>query len=524
MAVSFPTLLREFATNRRDFIRAGASLAIIPWLAKLSTGAVAEPPKFTADPFTMGVASGDPSPDGMVLWTRLAPDPLNGGGLPLQPYEVGWELATDAGFKDIVQRGTSLATPQLGHSVHVTMQGLQPAAWYFYRFHCGDAVSPVGRTRTTPAAEALPDRLRFAFASCQHYETGLFTALEHMAQEDLDLIVHLGDYIYEYAGQDKRIRKHSGPEITTLEHYRNRYAQYRMDTHLAAAHAHCPWLVVWDDHEFDNNCAADISEERDVTREDFLIRRANAYQAYYESMPLRETSVPTGPDMQLYRRIPFGRLAQFEMLDTRQYRSDQPNGDGLKPLEGAAIDPKTTMLGATQEAWLMEGLQQSTATWNILAQQVMMGRVDREPGAGRRYSMDQWGGYDVARSRLLRFLDERRISNPVVLTGDIHTNWVNDLKLDFDQPQERTVATEFVGTSISSGGNGLATPRNLDTILSENPFVRFHNAERGYCSCTITPESMRTDYQVVEYVDRPGAPLITRAAFHVENGRPGVHS
>jgi alkaline phosphatase D len=343
-----------------------------------------------------------------------------------------------------------------------------------------------------------------------------------MAAEDLDLVVHLGDYIYEMAGQDNRIRKHAGPEIASLEQYRNRYGQYKSDADLMAAHAHCPWLVVWDDHELDNNCAGDISEERDVSCEDFLLRRANAYQAYYEHMPLRRHSLPRGPQMRLYRRVTFGRLAQFEMLDTRQYRTDQPNGDGKKPLEGEVFNPRATLLGDRQEGWLMRGLLQSQSRWNILAQQVMMARVNVSSSENPLFSMDQWPGYDAARKRLLRFLAERRVSNPIVLTGDIHSNWVNDLKVDFDRDDDPAVATEFVGTSLSSGGNGMQKPRGWDTIVSENPFVRFHNGERGYVSCTLTTATWRSDFQVVEYVDRPGAPLVTRKSFVVEEGKPGA--
>lgn len=512
----------EMATNRRQFILAGGSLAILPWLNGFSLGEVRSQPKFSADPFQLGVASGDPSPDGMVLWTRLAPAPLEGGGMPPETFEVAWEVAADDALRKIVQKGVALATPQLGHSVHVELSGLEPDRWYWYRFSCGDAQSRIGRTRTTPARFATPDKLRFAFASCQHYEQGLFTAYEHMAAEELDLVVHLGDYIYETAGKDKLVRKHVGPEITSLEDYRNRYAQYRTDSHLQATHARCPWLIVWDDHEFDNNCAGDISEEKDVDPAAYLLRRANAYQAYYEQMPLRRRALPKGPDMQLYRRIAFGRLANFEMLDTRQYRTDQPNDDGNKPLIGDVFDPRATLLGDKQERWLMAGLLSSAAQWNVLGQQVMMARVDRVPGEDARFSMDQWAGYEVARKRLLSFLAERRIPNPVVLTGDIHTNWVNDLKIDFDRADDATVATEFVATSISSGGNGTATPKRLAELLSENPFVRFHNAQRGYVICTVTPREWRSDYQVVEYVDRPGAPLVTRSSFVVESGKPGA--
>jgi alkaline phosphatase D len=279
---------------------------------------------------------------------------------------------------------------------------------------------------------------------------------------------------------------------------------------------------VWDDHEFDNNCAGAISEEKDVDGASYLLRRANAYQAYYEHMPLRRRALPHGPNMVLYRRVPFGRLVNFEMLDTRQYRTDQPNGDGNKPLEGDVFNPNATLLGDGQEQWLMAGLLESPARWNVLGQQLMMARVDRIAGEEARYSMDQWAGYDVARKRLLRFLAERRVPNPIVIAGDIHSNWVNDLKIDFDRADDATVATEFVGTSISSGGNGSANPKDLDKLLSENPFVRFHNAQRGYISCTVTPQEWRSDYQVVEFVDRPGAPLVTRASFVVENGRPGA--
>ena len=513
----------DLCLSRRGFLLGGASLAAWPSLCSLTRGALQRPVSFASDPFTLGVASGDPAPDSVVLWTRLAPSPLEtGGGLPPDAFEVTWEVAEDEQMRRVVKSGTTLAAPQLAHTVHVEAAGLRPDRWYWYRFRAGDAESPIGRTRTAPPPDALPDRLRFAFASCQHFETGLFTAYEHMAAEDLDLVIHLGDYIYENAGRDDQVRKHVGRELTTLDDYRARYAQYRSDALLRAAHARFPWLVVWDDHEFDNNCAGDISEEPDVDPAEYLLRRAAAYQAYYEHMPLRCRALPRGPDMRLYRRVPFGRLADFNMLDTRQYRTDQPGGDGNKPLTGDVFNPAATLLGATQERWLMAGLISSTARWNVLAQQVMMGRVDRAVGEEARYSMDQWSGYDVARKRLLNFLADRRVPNPVVLTGDIHSNWVNDLKVDFDRPEDATVATEFVGTSISSGGNGTARPRGLDQLLSENPFVRFHNAQRGYVSCTLTPGQWRSDYQVVEFVDRPGAPLITRASFVVESGQSGA--
>jgi alkaline phosphatase D len=512
----------QLLADRRQFLLSGASLAVLPWLGSIAVGALQSNPSFASDPFTLGVASGEPAADGVVLWTRLAPKPTEGGGLPLETFDVAWEVASDDAMKNIVQKGKSLATPQLGHTVHVEVQGLEPDRPYWYRFSSGDAQTKIARTRTAPAADATPEKLKFAFASCQHWEAGLFTAYEHMAKEDLDLVMHLGDYIYENGGREGSPRRHTEGEIMSLTDYRNRHAQYKTDAHLQAMHALCPWLVVWDDHEVDNNYAGDFSEKLDVTREQLLTRRANGYQAYYEHMPLRKESIPFGPDMQLYRRVPFGRLVDFTMLDTRQYRSDQPNGDGFKPAEGAVLDPKTTMLGDTQERWLMNTLLRSPALWNAMGQQVIIARIDGEPGPDKKFSMDKWASSDVATKRLMNFFAERQIPNPVVLTGDIHSNWVNDLKTDYDHPEGPTVGTEFVGTSISSGGNGSQTHERSGIIAAENPHVKFHNAERGYVSCTVTPKEWRSDYRVIEYVDKPGAPLITRRSFVVENGQAGA--
>jgi alkaline phosphatase D len=515
-------LASRFQLDRRSFVLSGACLTVLPFLQRMVLGRVVQQPHFESNPFSLGVASGDPAPDGMVLWTRLAPRPLEGGGLGSDIYEVTWDIADDEHFKQIVQSGTEAATPQLGHSIHVEVAGLKPDRWYWYRFRCGDAESPVGRTRTMPAVDSLPERLRFSFVSCQNYEQGYFTGYKHMMEEQLDLVLHLGDYIYEYGGKDKQVRRHTEGEIKSLVDYRNRYAQYRTDEHLQGAHAMFPWLVVWDDHEVDNNYCNGVSEEKDVGEAEFLIRRADAYQAFYEHMPLRRSSMPHGPDLQLYRSVAFGRLANFQMLDTRQYRSDQPNGDGKKPLTDGVFDPKTTVLGDAQERWLMSSLLGSPSQWNVLGQQIMMARVDRVVGENAGFEMDQWAGYDVPRKRLLSFLASRRVSNPVVLTGDIHSNWVNDLKVDFNYPDAPTVATEFVGTSISSSGNGAREPKGTREMMSENPFVKFHNAERGYVRCEVTPKSWTSDYRVVEFVTQPDAPIETRASFVVEDGRPGA--
>jgi len=487
---------------------------------------VAASVRFSDDPFSLGVASGDPDAYGMVLWTRLAPRPLKGdGGMPSNSVSVSWEVSEDDAMKKVVAFGTHFATPQLGHSVHVEVKGLKPNRWYWYRFRSGGAESPIGRTRTLPAIDAMPERLKFAFASCQNFEQGLFTAYEQMARDDVDLVIHLGDYIYEYeAGRNGKVRTHLGNEIESLSDYRVRHSQYRADPLLHGMHALCPWFVTWDDHDFDNNCAADVSEEKGVETADYLLRRANAYQVYYEMMPLRRRSLPRGPHMQLYRQASWGRLANLMILDTRQYRTDQPNNDRRSPLNAAALNRSNSMLGSKQRNWLYQSLIQSQGTWNVLAQQVMMGMVgfssnDQQLG----YSMDQWPGYAAERMNLMQFMAERRVSNPVILTGDIHSNWVNELRVDDRRPEQAVVATEFVGTSISSGGNGPAKPGRHDALLADNPCVKFHNAERGYVCCTVTPSEWTSDYMVVDDVLTPGGKVFKRASFVVEVGDPRVN-
>ncbi|WP_020474295.1 alkaline phosphatase D family protein [Zavarzinella formosa] len=535
----------EGGVSRRLFLAYGSALSAVPLLG-LRTSARAKA-VFASNPFTLGVASGEPTDTGVVIWTRLAPKPLEeGGGLPVEAFDVSWEVATDDKFKDVVKKGETVATPQLGHSVHVEVEGLKPDRWYFYRFRAGDAESVVGRTRTFPEATVKPEQLKFAFASCQHFEQGWYTAYEHMAKDNLDMVIHLGDYIYEYAGRDKLVRKHVGRKIKSLEDYRIRHAQYRSDPLLNGMHALCPWLVTWDDHEFENNYANDVPEKRYVPKTapksladqkeaepaviekmeinpvDFLEQRANAYQSYYEMMPLRRKSVPHGPDMKLYRTVSFGRLATFQVLDTRQYRSDQPNDDKASDLNMEALSPSQTILGHKQAGWLKGALLESQATWNVLAQQVMMGMADIAAGAAHKYSMDQWPGYAHERMRLMKFIADRRIPNPVVLSGDIHSNWVNDLRTDDRDMTLPVVAAEFVGTSITSGGNGVKEPKGLDTLLAENPFVKFHNRQRGYVRCTVTPTAWKSDYQVVEEVLKPGGAAITKASFVVEADKPGV--
>lgn len=507
--------------TRRGLLVGGGALAGLVLLSRLGADDLRASARLSEDPFSLGVASGDPRADSVVLWTRLAPDPLNGGGMPPVPVAVDWRVAADDAMRRIAAQGMAVALPGLAHSVHVEVEGLEPDRWYWYQFRAGEALSPIGRTRTTPALGIPLVRFRFAFASCQNWEQGYYTAYRHMADEDLDLVVHLGDYIYEGAVTGNRPRSHLTGEPLSLDEYRARHALYKTDPDLQAVHAAFPWVATWDDHELANNYAGAVDGQEWDGRF-FRARRVAAYQAYWEHMPLRASSMPVGPDMALYRAVSIGDLVRFSVLDTRQYRTDQPCGDGLKPRCEEAFDPTATTIGAEQERWLLDGLATSTARWNVIAQQVMMADVDRRAGPDAAYFMDQWAGYPAARDRILTFLDERRPSNPIVISGDIHSNWAADLKLDFADPDSAVVATEFVGTSISSGGNGNDITDTFRAILAENPHVRFYNNQRGYVRCELTRERWLTEYRVVPYVTMPDAPISTRASFVVEDGRVGA--
>lgn len=473
-------------------------------------------------PFTLGVASGDPLPDGVVLWTRLAPEPLaddGHGGMPAHPFPVHWEVAEDEGFHRLAQRGTAIARPELAHSVHVELHGLEPARDYYYRFKAAGKISPIGRTRTAPARGTQPKQLRFAHASCQNFPVGYYTAYEHMAEEDLDLVVFLGDYIYEGPSQGDLGRAHvPARTLVTLEDYRIRYAQYKTDPHLQAVHARFPWIVTPDDHEVVNNWADDIGAG--VPPEDFLRQRAVAFRAYYEHLPLRSSAKPRGPDMQIYRRLAFGGLVEFNVLDIHQYRDETACGGGRAPLDcPERSDPSRTITGDAQERWLLAGLADSTARWNVLAQQDAMAQLV----AADTVSMNFWDGYAASRKRILAGMVERSVRNPVVLTGDIHHNMANNLRVDFNDPDTPVMGVELIGTSITSRGDGSdQTARDLE-LIETNPHVKFSQNYRGYVRSTVTPQTWRADYRVVPYVSRPGAKLFTRASFEMEDGNPGLH-
>jgi alkaline phosphatase D len=512
--------------GRRQFLAGALAFGATGALPPIARRAGAQA-RFVSPPFTLGVASGYPLPTGVVLWTRLAPSPLQpGGGMSPDVVTVDWEIATDERMSQVVQRGTAPATPEWAHSVHVEVEGLQPGRWYWYRFRAGGEVSAVGRTRTAPAFDAAVDRLRFAFGSCQHYEQGYYGAYHRMLADDLDLIAFLGDYIYESSWGRDHVRRHGAPEPHTLDDYRVRHALHKTDADLQAAHAACPWIVTWDDHEVSNDYADDRSEQAHP-REWYLQRRAGAYKAYYEHMPLRRQMVPFGPSMRLYHRVAFGTLVQFHMLDDRQYRSHQPcvpaGRGGSAVVEGCAerLDPRLTMLGDTQERWLEAGLDRARTRWNVIGQQTLMAQLDRKPGPGQQFWTDGWDGYPVARRRLLDYLGRRKPANPVVIGGDVHMFWVTDLKPDFDDPASPVVATEFVGTSITSQ-NG-RRQEEIDAIMADNPHVRLGNpTRRGYVRAELTPQRLQVDLRAMRSVTQPRAEADTLASFVVEDGRPGA--
>ncbi|RAY11760.1 alkaline phosphatase [Actinomadura craniellae] len=482
------------------------------------------------DPFTLGVASGDPHHDGFVLWTRLAVEPLAGdglGGMPDRPYPVRWEVATDPGFRTVVRRGTASARPAAAHSVHVELSGLKPGREYWYRFKVERYVSPVGRTRTAPDPATYGPALAMAFVSCSDYEHGYFTSYRRLAEERPDLILHLGDYQYEYRRNTYTIpggnvRNHVGPETETLPEYRQRYAQYKTDPDLQAAHAAAPWLAVWDDHEVDNNWADGFYENPQIPQPHFRERLAAAFQAYYENMPLRRTAVPHGAEMRLYRRVRWGRMVDFHMLDTRQYRNVQACGDGYRDCPEATA-PWRTITGDAQERWLLKGFRASRARWNVLGQQVFFAQRDRNAGPLKVTSMDAWDGYVASRDRITKGWVTAGVRNAVVLTGDVHAHWASDLKLNYDDPASATVGSELVATSITSGGNGYDSDPADNPFLAINPHLRFFNNQRGYVLTKIDKSEMKADFKVVPQVTVPGAAVHTKATFVIEDRVPGLN-
>ena len=484
-------------------------------------GAASVLPRFASYPFTLGVASGYPTPGGISLWTRLMdiPDPV--------PVPVRWEIAADDAMRRVIVSGEQSADPAWAHALHVDVHGLEPERWYWYRFSAGDAQSPVGRTRTAPLAASAPARLRFAFASCQQYGQGYFGAYRHIIAGEPDLVFFLGDYIYESSWGKELVRSHGAPEAYTLDEYRARYALYKSDPDLQAAHAACPWVVTWDDHEVDNDYADDRPEDG-MGREEFLRRRAAAYRAYFEHMPLPQAMRPDGPRMRIYTHLDWGTLARFCVLDDRQYRSwhacPRPGRRGgsntVDVSECTRIaSPGRSILGRAQERWLDGRLATSRVQWNVLAQQTRMAQMDELPGPGRRAWTDSWDGYPAARQRLLDSLAARKTQNPVVIGGDIHAFNVCQLKADFDDPHSAVVASEFVGTSITSQG---WPQERINEYLPDNPHVLYADSRyRGYVRVELTEKRWLADLRAMQTVQQRDATCSTLASFVVQDGKAG---
>jgi alkaline phosphatase D len=470
--------------------------------------------------FALGVASGHPRSDGMVLWTRLV-----GDGLP-ERTEVLWELAHDEAFTRIAARGSEVAEAAWAHSVHAEPAGLPPGREYWYRFRALGQQSPVGRTRSAPAPDAAAT-LRFAITSCQRYDSGHYAAWRDTAAQDLDLVLFLGDYIYETASPPKHVRAHEGSQVRTLAEYRARYAQYKSDPALQAAHAAFPWLMVWDDHEVDNDYAGLQGQS---LQPDFAQQRAAAYQAYWEHLPFPKSARPLGANMRIVGRLDWGRLARIHLLDDRQYRDPQAcprEGRGgsntVRLADCAALaDPRRSLLGAAQEQWLTDGWD-TQRPWNLVAQQTLMARfLWRDAEAQPMAWTDGWEGYPAARQRLLQTVADKKLPGVVVLGGDVHAHYVADLKTDFADPKAPVVASEFCGSSISS--LGLAQDR-IDAALPFNPHVRYGRGDqRGTVRFTLDAKTLQAQLMAVDDANDPASAVRVAARFAVEAQRPGVQA
>jgi len=480
----------------------------------------------------MGVASGSPMHDSVVLWTRLAPEAISRSG-PAN-ITVRWELADDLGFTRIVRKGQATADAALAYSVHVEVGGLDPDRWYFYRFMTGDAQSTAGRTCTFPAPDAVASRLRVAFASCQRWEHGFFSAYRHMRSDDPDVVLFLGDYIYEYPNAKNAVRMPTGGYVRTLDEFRARYALHKSDPDLRAMHTACPWLVVWDDHEVQNDYAGAVSGSSGIPPAEFAARRTAAYQAYYEHMPLRASSLTRalagladGAEVRIYSTARFGKLASFYLLDDRQYRAPhactKDGKSGASTVDPAQCtvwnDPSRSLLGAAQERWLDDAFARGSGGWNILGQQTLFGQRDFRSGPVQSFWNDGWDGYPAARARLLASIRRNNLANPVLFGGDLHQNWVGHVKADYADPRSPSVGVEFCGTSISSRSDG----SQVRAQLAKNPHFVFADAERrGYGLAEFTPKRLTTALRVVDDVTRPETSVATLARFSVEAGRSAI--
>ena len=518
--------------NRRDLIKlAGASIGLSALASRGWSQA-----SWATDPFPMGVASGSPTSTGIVLWTRLGPAALEAAGLSGRDVDVTWQLAHDDRFSRMAASGVVAATPRLAHSVHAEVEGLDPGRDYFYRFIAGNAASVTGRTKTFPAPDADPGRLRLAYASCQQWGNGYYSTYRHMLDEGLDVVMFLGDYMYEYpSSKPVDVRPTTGGWITTLDGYRSRYALHKSDPDLQAIHATVPWMVTWDDHEVQNDYAGEREGNSGPPVANFMARRHAAYQAYYEHMPVRRADFAaiidgTGENATVFGATPYGRLATIYPLDGRQYRTPQvctPKnrvGGGLvDPAKCPQwLDPQRTYLGKEQEGWLQRQFAHATTQWNAIGSPCLFGQRNFSTDGGMRLSNDDWDGYAASRQRVIDAMLSTRLRNPVIFGGDAHENWVGQVLKDYANPQSERVAAEFCGTSITSlsGRNQEQTEK----ILAVNPHFIFANSVcRGYGVADFTPRRLETSLRAVNDAADPNSGVYTLAKFSVQSGDPTVH-
>lgn len=504
--------------NRRQMITYAAGAAGALLLPYRAMGDVRD-----RNPFTLGIASGSPRENSVILWTRLAPDPLRGGGMPAGDVPVRLLVFADDGGRKQIRDLQVTAVAADAHAVHVRLDGLDPGRDYWYRFVAGDFETVLGRTRTS---DRRADRARLALASCQSWQSGFFAAYADMAAWAPDCVIHVGDYIYEggegqlgprtvtAAGETltfNTVRLHNGPEIVSLWDYRNRHALYKTDPSLQAAHAASPWIVAMDDHEIDNNWASDTPQDPWAqTPLEWRVRRIAALKAYYEHMPIAKPPLIDGlsSSLEMHGLYRFGP-AQVHLLDTRQYRSDQVCGEGF-PGQAPCPDADRadrTMLGAAQERWLFDALRQSDAAFNVLASQTWITpyRYNRAPEPAA-VNFDAWDGYGPARRRLFDVLADG-VANPVAVTGDWHCAAASTLHVDPFDARSRRIGHEFSGTSISSDCPWSGA---MERARSDNPHVRYHNGrKRGYCRFDIDARTWSTSFRTIADPLNPASAVTT---------------
>ena len=479
-------------------------------LQHLEDGSHLEEPDLESNPFLLGVASGDPLHDRVIIWTRLSMelDAIDGrGGMSDEQIPVHWEVSHSEDFTDIVNSGTVAAIPELAHAVHVDVDGLEPLTSYFYRFQVGTWISPIGKTKTTPCIGQPVDGISFAVTSCQRWEDGFFTPHEHLAEENIDVVFHVGDYIYEYGEQDNVVRELTGTEIIDLASYRNRYALYRSDPALQKAHAAFPWKVVWDDHEVDNNYTIEDDNP------EFIRRQAEAFQAFYEHMPIR-IPIPTSHEVHLYHAFKWGSLAKFIILDTRQYRDEHACEDTEESGCPDVNDDSRTVLGTQQRQWLSEKLDEDDTTWNVIVQQIVMGNFKIN---GELLNYDMWDGYPPARQSIMDEVEQKSVANFLVISGDIHIGGIALLHSDVEDFDSKIIGVEVVTPSLTSNSRELeSTGPLLEFGLNNLENISYVNAtKRGYVVIDMNEQQSVVRYRLVDTVEVESSPIQTTAEYSI---------